>query len=103
MGWLHFAASGHAVQFYPHPRNPQQCVPSVVWFSVESPTSVRIRPKRNDEGWTQDYQFEEGRLVLSGGGNRWICTRADAAELPEWLRQALESLPPKLSNRLPGA
>jgi hypothetical protein len=88
--WLHFAATGvvimstHAAEF------PQGRLTSRLWFSAESQSIVRIRPRQNAEGWTIGCAWEGEQLIVARDGTHWVCTRICLSEAPSWFQQAVE-------------
>lgn len=91
IGLLHFTDTGRAIQFVFNSQQPEKRIPMHLWYSVESPTHLRFRPKPDHEGWLRDYRFDGSTMTFGAEGRSWICTRPSAGEIPDWFHQSLAS------------
>ena len=90
-GLLHFTDTGRAIQFVFNPQQPKQRFPMRLWYSIETPTHLRFRPKPEHEGWLQNYSFAGSTFTLSAEDRSWVCTQPSPDEIPEWFHQVLAS------------
>ena len=91
IGLLHFTDTGRAIQFVFDPQRPEKRIPMRLWYSVESPTHLRFRPKPDHEGWLRGYRLDAGTMILSAEDRSWVCTQPLPDEIPEWFHQSLAS------------
>src|SRR6187399_1330031 len=68
LGWLHFTEGGRAIMFPVAPLHPDNRG-YAFWYTVESPTHLRFRPKHDRPGWLQGYRFDGSALTLSDEKN----------------------------------
>jgi hypothetical protein len=90
-GLLHFTDTGRAIHFVFDPQRPEKRIPMRLWYSVESPTHLRLRPEPDHEGWLRDYCFNGSTMTFGAEGRSWVCTRPSPDEIPEWFHQSLAS------------
>ena len=91
IGLLHFTDTGRAIQFVFNPQRPEKRIPMRLWYSVESQTHLRFRPKPDHEGWLRDFRFDGSTMTFGAEGRSWVCTRPSPDEIPEWFHQSLAS------------
>lgn len=92
IGLIHFTDTGRAIQCVFNPQEPEKRIPMPLWYSVESPTQLRFRPKPDHAGWLRDYRFDGAALIIAAAeGRSWSCTRPSANDIPDWFPQALAS------------
>lgn len=92
IGLLHFTDTGRAIQFVVvNPQQPQKRTPMRLWYSVESPTHLRFRPKPDDQGWLRGYRFDGSTMTLLAKDRSFVCTRPSPDEIPGWFHQSLAS------------
>jgi hypothetical protein len=60
-----------------------------LWYSLETPTEIRFRVHPKDTGWTCGVKMAGSSLVITGDQGETICTRAHAADIPEWFMREL--------------
>jgi hypothetical protein len=86
---LHFSATGRAIQFIHDPQRPERRLPMRLWYSLESPATLRFRSRPEQAGWTRGCAFEDSHFILSAENRHWVCTRATPEEIPTWFQEAL--------------
>ncbi len=91
IGLLHFTDTGRAIQFVFNPQQPEKRIPMRLWFSVESSTHLRFRPKPDADGWLRDFRFDGSTMIFGAEGRSWVCTRPLPDEIPDWFHQSLAS------------
>lgn len=91
VGLIHFTDTGLYIQFMPEPKRPGHRVQMRLWYSVESPTQLRFRPKPDDTGRLREYRFEGNSVIISASDRSWHCTRPAPEEIPEWFQRLLAS------------
>ncbi len=69
----------------------------LLWYSDESPGVLRLRPRKQHEGWTVRYKFEDRHLVLSDAKRTWVCTKSEVAEIPDWFQSLLSKVDKNMS------
>jgi hypothetical protein len=91
VGLIHFTNSGRAIQFATFSRQPEKRIAMRFWYSIESPTHLRFRPRPDSEGWLRDFRFEGSTMIFGAEGHSWICTRPLPDEIPDWFDRELAS------------
>lgn len=91
IGLLHFTDTGRAIQFIFDPQQPEKRLPMRLWYSVESSTHLRFRPKPDKDGWLRGYRFDGSTMTLLAEDRGFVCTRPSPDEIPEWFHHALAS------------
>ena len=89
VSYLHFSDDGRMFQFVYDSQKPERRIPLRLWYSVESSSELRVRPKGNPDGWTRDYHFDGVTLTLFQPSRSFICSRVPPDEIPPWFRDDL--------------
>jgi hypothetical protein len=89
LGYLHFTDDGQIIQFVYDTQRPEKRIPLRLWYSVESASTLRLRPKGNPEGWTCDYRFDGPTLIMTNARQSFPCSRTSPGEVPDWFREAI--------------
>jgi len=90
--WLHFSPAGFAVQYVripPDTEHPERRIRMKLWYSIESATTVRLRPKPGHKGWTRECVLDDAKLTMTLEESQWVFTKAAPEEVPDWFTQAL--------------
>jgi hypothetical protein len=100
-GWIHFDPSGFSIQFVFNREDPEKRIPMLLWYSAELPGVIRLRPKKQHQGWTIRYRFDEQQLILSDNQRTWACSKSEIAEIPEWFQESLSKTERRMKADLP--
>lgn len=89
IGFLHFTGAGRAIQFVFDRERPEKRLPLRYWYSIESPTHLRLRLRPDREGCLRRYSLVDSTLTLSTEDLSWVCIQPPPDEIPQWFHQSL--------------
>ena len=78
-----------------HPDAKHQWIPMRLWGSIEDESFYRLRPRKNDVGWTRKFHFDGDTLVFqttNGDFKEWRCTRIFEDQIPDWFTTRIDSV-----------
>ena len=74
--------------------HPERRIRMKLWYSIESATTLRFRPKPEHKGWTCECVLEDAKLTITQPtitqeNRQYVLTKATPEEVPDWFTQAL--------------
>jgi len=60
-----------------------------LWYTFESPYSLRLRAKVDENGWVSGYQFDGESLTIANPSRTFLCLRPIPEEIPDWFHEHL--------------